>query len=407
MPGRTRFPTPRTVYPEQFGATAAGEPHSGADDSLAFQRALDAISEGGTLECREGAVYPLRYPIVVHGRGVNVNLNGARLLTDLARKDRAPATLVNIGDSREWNREGIARRRAAGDLFNHFENPGFIDIGQRIEPGEARTNIERGYFPPAADAPDKGFTAWDCHVFGGEIFYYDDVAFSGNYGVQFSNAANCSAQQLRLRNSAQGFGFGSDVAPRTPYAAGCAAHDILVMQVNQAHTYYGAGFHGYARDCHDWNVTVARGCVAGSKDGNLWATNYALDCSSRNTGGECGRGSNGEGFLVGANSRRCTVEEGWVRNARRGFVNFGPLDIAPADANRFANSRATDVDYLISLQSRRARFDNIHGEQVLRAELLADNVNATGNRLCGVDLSRIETGGWSEAEVRRLNDLKC
>ena len=396
----------QTVFPEWWGATAEGPPDKGHDDSLAWQQTLDALAEnGGTVQGRAGATYPLRYPIVVLGGGVRIDLAGARLLTDLARNARAPASVLLIGNSREWNLAKVRERRMAGDLFNNFENPAYLDIGMQTEPGRTQPNIEGQNFPPAADPGVDGFTARRCSIVNGRIDYYDEVASPGNYGVQFCNAADCSAQGLRMRNVGQGFGFGSDMAPRVPYAIGCSVSDIVVEKVNQAHTYYGAGFHGYARDCRDTRVTVLAGAPDGSPDGNLWAANFALDCVSEGSGGTCGRGSNGEGFSIGAHARRCTVRGATVRDARRAFVNFAPLDVGPDEGSSFIGCTASDVDYLISLQSKNARFDRVRGSGVKIAEVQANNVNATGNTLSNCDVTRIRTDAVPLDRLRSTNRI--
>ena len=383
----------QTIHPEWFGAAAKGAPHLGHDDSAAWQQAMDALMDaGGAIEGRAGAVYPLRYPLVLRGRRITIDLNGAEWLTDLGRKDRAPGTVFTIGDSREWNRALATRRRLAGDLFNNFENPDFSDI-----PLET--------WPEGIPANDPLFSAVACTIFGGTIAYYDDVVHPGNYGVQFANCRDCHARHLVMRNTGQAFGFGSDVAPRNPYAVNCTVSDLTVTQVNLAHTYYGAGFHGYARNCHDANVRVLKGATPGTPDGNLWAANFALDCTSRNTGGECGRGQNGEGFSFGVNARRCRVYNGAVENALRAFVNFGPVDLKVEDGNAFVWGYARDVDVLQSVQSRHCHFIGIRGERVRDADILLNNVNGSGNVFRDCDRVRIDVGGWSLAEALKENDI--
>lgn len=186
---------------------------------------------------------------------------------------------------------------------------------------------------------------------------------------------------------------------------GCVVRDIVVEKVNQAQTYYGAGFHGYARDCHDERVTVLSGAPAGSPDGNLWAANFALDCTSTGSGGVCGRGTNGEGFWIGSHARRCTVRDATVRDARRAFVNFGPLDVSPADGSSFFHCTASDVDYLISIQSHNVRFEDVRGRDVKIAEVLANNINATGNILIGCDTARIQSDAVPLDQVRATNRI--
>lgn len=141
--------TPQIIFPEWWGAKADGLPDKGHDDSLAWQQALDAVAAGGgRIVADAGRTYPLRYPIVVLGADVRIDLAGARLLSDIARKDRAPASAVLIGDSREWNLAKVRERRMTGDLFNNFENPAYIDIGMQTEPGHALPNIASQNFPP-------------------------------------------------------------------------------------------------------------------------------------------------------------------------------------------------------------------------------------------------------------------
>lgn len=398
---------PQVVYPEWWGAQAGGDPHLGHDDSLAWQQALDAVSaRGGIVQAAPGRTYPLRYPLVVLGRDVAIDLAGACLLTDLARAARAPACVLLVGDSREWNSRKVRERRLAGDLFNNFENPAFQDIGMRTEPDGTAHNIAQANFPAPADPGVGGFTARYCSVSNGQIAYYDDVVSPGNYGIQFCNAADSSAQALHMRNVGQGFGFGSDMAPRVPYAVRCQVRDIVVERVNPAHTYYGAGFHGYARECHDEAVVVRTGAQAGTPDGNLWAANFALACTSTNSGGVCGRGTNAEGFAIGAHARRCVVRGASVRDAARAFVNFGPLDAPPADGSAFIDCTARDVDYLIALESRNARFEDVHGSAVSRAEVKADNLNATGNVLLRCDVARIDHGAVPLDQVLRANRIQ-
>lgn len=375
----------REFVHEQFGARAAGPPDAGNDDSGAIQTLLNFLAaNGGRAAATPGKTYPIRYPLCVLGSKVVLDNTGAELLSDMARTGRSYGPIVQLGNSREFNLTTINALRAAGTLTGTFVNAGYTDTPINTFPG-----ITSPYL-----------VAFDCEYTGGLLAYYDDVAVTGNDAVQHSNAARCKSYGYRTRNAAEAFQFGSDTTPNTPYALDCTAYDIVVEVTNQAHTYYGAGFHGYQKNCWAWNVQVIKGCVDGTPDGNMWSASFGQGGGIMDSGGDCGRGANGQGFLTGANAINVKVLGCYVTRAKQAFADEAPLTVTSTQGNQIANCVADDVDYLMSLASHHALFSNVRGSNVQVAEILAVNVNGAQNRLVACDNARIvepagQAAGWT------------
>lgn len=363
--------TPFVVTPEQFGAIGNGS----VDDSGAFQSALNALAilGGGLVKCTPSRNYLFRFPVCLVGSNLTVDCTGCEISSDLSTAGRPYGPIWQIGNSREWNLTTIVANRAQGNFSSGFSNASFTDTPLGTYPGPTSSSI----------------VSSNCYIFGGRFVFSDAVNQTGNYAVQFSNCAKSGAWGYTSRNASQAFGFGSDVAPNNPYAVQCFVHDIIVEQANPFHTYYAIGFHGYASQCYDWDCQCIYGSPDGTPDGNLWSSSYAQNCVSKNSGGDCGRGTNGQGFLFGTNSTNCTVIGGYVSRAKQAFANGGPLSITAATGNVFQACVAWNVDYLIAMSSHYCLFSDVHGYNIATAELLFANVNASNNRIVNCDNARM------------------
>lgn len=344
---------------------------STTDVSDLIQKAIDSLSDkgGGSLLLQAGT-FLIKYPVFVKN---NVRVYGVgqktRIKANISASEGRCAFVV--GNSYEWNLEKsqeYRKKRARGWLSNDK----FKDI--RTEEGLNLVTTDSRVV--ARNAAVENLLI--------EFDYTGCGSNWGGYGIQFANAANCSASNIWTINACQAVGIGSDTGPSTGSCVNVTCRGIHVLAPDPVRTYYAIGFISSSNNCEITDSDSKVEMTAGSKDGSLIAMNFAKNCVIRNIDGVVGNTITSEGVLLN-NSYGCVVENVRVRKARKGIVtSFTDFDLLKKNGNarsRFSGIQISDCESAIYATSKFTIFEDIDITGCKKA--ISYNINATNNEFRG------------------------
>lgn len=294
----------------KFGADNTGK----IDVSLVFQNALKLLSGmkgGGTLQLPEG-VYLLKYPVFVPSN-IKIIGKGEKTIIKANISISEGRCAFVVGNSYEWNSDVINNFRLKGKR-GWPRNTVFKDIlmGQGLNLRSADNRIRT-----------RKSSIENIMI----IFDYKGCKSNwGGYGIQFSNAADCSAKNIWTMYACQAIGIGSDTPPSSPACVNIHCSNIYVVRPDSIRTYFAIGMIANSNNCSITNSKSLYQCTENSKDGSIVSMNFTKNCSIRNIQANVGRTETSEGVFLN-NSYGAIVENITINNAKKGIaISFTDYD---------------------------------------------------------------------------------
>lgn len=341
------------------------------DVSAIIQNAIDLLSAkgGGSLYMPEG-IFLIKYPLFVPSK---INIFGKSqktiILANISIEEGRCAFLV--GDSYEVNKHTINKFREQ-HVRGWPVNPTFKDIpmgdGLTLNPNDQRIVTRHSSIQNLLIKFD----------------YTNCKANWGGYGIQFSNAAMCTAMNIWTINACQAIGIGSDTPPATPACAYVHCSNIHVLKPDPVHTYYAIGFISNSSNCSITNSDSYVECTRNSPDGSLLAVNGVKSCLVKDISGSVGMSRTSEGILLN-NAYGCIIKHIQIQNAKKGIVTFYTNYI-----NLLLNKGAPDIIKDIRIKNCQtgicilSKYAVISGVHIQNCKIpLAYNINTSDNKLTG------------------------
>lgn len=337
------------------------------DASGIFQKAISKLTSigGGTLLVPQGT-YLFKYTVFVSSN-VKIKGVGAKSVIKANISISEGRCAFFVGDSHEWNfktMEGFRAKKVRG----WPRNLSFIDVAM----GDGLTILKN----------DKRIVTKNSSIENLKIvFDYTGCGSNwGGYGIQFGNAADCSAKYIWTLNACQAIGIGSDVPPSSPGCVNINCDNITVISPDPVRTYYSIGMIANSNNCSITNSQSLSQCTPGTEDGSVVSINFGKNCVIRNIKANVGKSNTSEGVFLN-NAYGCVVENVEISNAKKGiavsFTDYKSLLKHQKLPNLLTSMTIKNSDIAISLFSK---FNIFSGLTIVNcAKNIEFNINATNN----------------------------
>lgn len=346
-----------------FGADNKGR----IDASGFFQKAITKLSStgGGTILVPQG-IYLFKYTVFVssnvHIKGIGIN---SVIKANISISEGRCAFFV--GDSHEWNFKTIEGFRAK-KVRGWPRNIHFSDVAM----GDGLAILKN----------DKRIVTKNSSIENLKIvFDYSGCGSNwGGYGIQFGNAADCSARYIWTINACQAIGIGSDVPPSSPGCVNINCDNIIVISPDPVRTYYSIGMIANSNNCSITNSQSLSQCTPGTEDGSVVSINFGKKCVIRNIKANVGKSNTSEGIFLN-NAYGCVVENVEISNAKKAiavsFTDYKSLLKHQTLPNIFKGMSIKNSDIAISLLSKFNVFSDF--TIINCGKSIEFNINATNN----------------------------